>query len=417
MKKKDKQFHNEIRLADGRPLILRWTDLLYIAIIGVFTVICLELFHRMIVVYNDKYHSDIGYYIRLVSDGQAHQKRLIEFVFSRLYGINQITMEINVYLAVVIAAVIVLNFLMIRWFLKEDGIRPDRSILQLLSLTAIFMGPIYVPVFHEWYYRFSFQSFAWHSPTQQSMVLFSLIATLCFLKLFVHYDRDGVKPLWWLACAVTMFISVYAKPSFFIDLVPAVCVLFLIELIRGGKEGFLPRLGKLFLIGCSLIPGGIYMLVLNRIEYSEDAEEPGNGIAIDISHFFEQNHLLAGFLCGLAFAIVVFCVNFRRIGDRKYQFALLIFIFGLLQCMLLTETGPRANHGNFNWGRDYGDYYILLVSLVLALENFLDKDFMPGGRPAARKIYLAVIGILFLLHVLSQMKYFYLILTGHGYYI
>ena len=416
MKDKVRNHSNEIRCRDGQPLILRWTDVCYAVLITGISALCLELFHRMIVVYKDVYHSDIRYYVRSAADDSSlHWKRLIEFVFSKLYDINQDTMELNIYLALVIAAIIVVNFLMIRYYLKEDGIFPARQVIQFFSIAALFMAPIYVPGFHAYFYRFSFDVFAWHSPTQQSMVLFSMIATLCFFKLFLSYE-DGLHAGWWLAAPVTVFLSAYAKPSFYMDLAATVCILFLIELIAGGREGFLRRLWRLFLMGCTLIPAGLYLILLNRIEYAEGGDSEDK-VVIGFTNMFAQPHIKAGFLCGLALAIVVCAVNIRRLSDRQYRFAALILLTGILQWLFISEEGPSAAYGNFSWGRDYGDYFILLVSVALALGNWYSRDRLFGGRKTPQVIYFIIVGGLFLLHLLSGLCYFYLVLTGHGYYI
>lgn len=408
---------NEIICRDGQPLILRWTDLIYVTVIGLISVVCLELFHRMIVVYHDVYHSDIRYYVRSAADDTSlHWKRLIEFVFSKLYDINQDTMEMNIYLAVVIAAIIVVNFLVIRFYLREDGVFPQRHVIQLFSVTALFMAPIYVPGFHEYFYRFSFDCFAWHSPTQQSMILFSMIASLCFLKMFLEYDRGGLRFGWWIASAVCIFLSAWSKPSFFMNLAVSVVILFVIELIAGGSEGFPGRLAKLFIMGCSLIPAGLYVILLNRVEYAEGGASEDE-VVIGFVNGFAQSHMKAGFLCGLALAILVCAVNIRLLGDRKYRFAACILLTGILQWLFISEEGPSAAYGNFSWGRDYGDYFILLISVTILLRNWYQRDVLFRGAKPLQAVYFLAAGALLLMHLISGIVYFWLILTGHGYYI
>lgn len=409
---------NEIRTADGGPLILRWTDIAWTCVIAVISFLCLELFHRMIVVYHDVYHSDIRYYVRAAADENSlHWKRWIELIFSKLYDINGITMEINIYLAAVIAGIIIVNFLVLRFFLRDDGVSVPRHVIQLFSITPLFVTPIYVPGFHAYYYRFSFDSFAWHSPTQQSMILFSMIATICFMKLFLHYeDKLTVRWwIWWIASAFTIFMSAYSKPSFFMDLAATVVILFIIELIAGGGKGFILRLAKLFAMGCTLIPAGIYLIVLNHIEYTLGASE--DEVVIGFVNGFAKDHMKAGLLCGTAFALVVCIVNIRLLADRKYRFTACIFFTGVLQWLFLSEEGPSANYGNFSWGKDYGTYFILLISVAIALRNWQQRDTLFKGRKVPQTIYFVCIAVLFVLHVLSGLNYFRLVLTGHGYYI
>lgn len=394
---------------------IHWYDAVYVALIALVSSVCFQLFGRMIIVYQDKYHSDIGYYVRSAADdSRPHWKRLIEFVFSKFHDIQGGTLEINIYLALVIAAIIVVNFLVIRFYLRSDGVEPPRYVLQAASIAALFMSPIYLPGIHEYFYRFSFDSFAWHSPTQQSMVLFSLIASICFLKVFLNYE-DRVHPGWWLASALTIFLSAWSKPNFFMDLAITVVVLFIIELIVNRRISFLSRLGKLIIMGCSLIPAGVYMFILNRVEYG--SEESEDRVVFGFVNTFAQNHVKTGFVCGLAFALVVCVVNLGLLKDRKYRFAAGIFFAGILQWLFLHEEGPSAKYGNFTWGRDYGDYYLMLISVTIAILNWYSRDRFMGGKRIPQYVYFVIIGVLLLMHLGCGLYYFYLILTGHGYYL
>lgn len=418
MEQEQKQCRLRDRLKDGYTVVIRWTDILWVTVIGLFSGVCLELFYRMIVDYNDKYSSDMRYYVVTnVTSGEEHD-RLLGFLFQIFYDISQSTMEANIYLAAVIAAIIVVNYLVIRFFLRDDGMLEGipRSAMQFFSVAVLFIGPIWVPVIHGWFYRHSFQSFAWHSPTQQSMTLFSMIASLCFLKMYLYYEEKGAHPGWWIATAVTVFLSAFAKPSFLFGLVAAVVVMFVIDLLRGGKDGWLRRIGRLFVMGCAIVPSGIYVLWLHTQEFDDSgAAEEVHKVILDISHVIHYDNLPAAVICGMAFPLVVCFANIRRLKDRKYQFTFWIFFMGVLQWALLTETGRRGKYGNFGWGQVYGSYFITLVSCALALENFYHKDSIFAGKKTARTIYFIVLAILLVLHIASQLYYFQLILTGHGY--
>ena len=161
-------------------------------------------------------------------------------------------------------------------------------------------------------------------------------------------------------------------------------------------------------------PGPIPRLEILRKPASISAYEYEDFVIHD---YVAQPHIKAGFLCGLALAIVVCAVNIRRLSDRQYRFAALILLTGILQWLFISEEGPSAAYGNFSWGRDYGDYFILLVSVALALGNWYSRDRLFGGRKTPQVIYFIIVGGLFLLHLLSGLCYFYLVLTGHGYYI
>ena len=411
---------NEAQLLNkGYTVTLRWHDLIWVTAIGVLFVTCLEMFYRMIINYNDKYMSDMHFYvITNAQEGVVHD-RLLGFLFAFFFKINGNTMEANVYMAAVIAATVVVNFLVILFLTREDGMldHVPRYAMQFFSLAALFIGPAFVPVLHEWYYRKSFSAYAWHSPTQQTMTLLSLIASLCFLKMYIHYEEKGVHPGWWLATAAMVFMSAFTKPSFFFDMSITVIVLFLIELFAGGMKGMGKRFAKLFIMGCAMIPAGLYVLFLHTREFNNaeaalDGEE--HKILFEISHIFSEKPV-SGFIFGMTFALIVFIVNFKRFKDRKYLFTLGIFLAGVLQWALITESGKRGNYGNFSWGKVYGTYFINLVSTAIALENFYNKDSVFKGKEIARKVYLVILAAVLAVSLFSQLRYFFLILTGHGY--
>lgn len=394
-----------------------WTDFVWVAAISALAVVCLEMFHRMIVNFNEKYDSDMRYYAVIKHQNGEKQDRLIGYMFEKLYNINDSTMEITIYLAAVIAAIVVVNFIVIRFFLKEDAMLDlvPRYVIQAASLIAPFVGPIYFPILHEWYYRHSFETFAWHSPTQQSMVLFSMIATLCFLKMFLPYE-EKISVGWWVATMFTCLLTASAKPSFIIDFCLTVIIFFLVELLSGGKDNMWGRFKKLFIMGLSVVPAGLFTLWIMGNQFGDTTINEGEhhiiyGLKVILSHKDVPREMMFG----IAFALIVGAVNFRRFKDKKYFLSLLIFLTGIFQWAFFSETGKRAAHGNFDWGRMYGNYFLTLICLVLLIENIYYPDSVFAGNKKARKIYIAIALIVLAMSVLSQLNYFRLILTGHGY--
>lgn len=402
---------------EGFNLRLYWTDFAWAGAILALSTICLELFYRMIVDFNDKYESDVRYYVSSrIMKGEKHD-RILTILFEKLYRINENTMEANIYLAAVIAAIIVMNFIVIRFFIKDDGMLDavPRYSMQAASLAAIFVGPIYFPVLHEWYYMHSFESFAWHSPTQQSMTLFSMIATLCFLKMYLKYE-EKISVGWWMATMIFCVLSASCKPSFIVDFILTVVIFFLVELFAGGKEEMGKRFIKLFVMGLSLVPAGIYTLWLQTKEFGDTTLNEGeHHIVFGLKVLLSHDDVFREMIFGMAFALVVMIANIKRFKENKYFLTLLIFLTGVFQWAFFSETGKRANYGNFDWGRMHGNYFLSLICLALLLENIFVEDSVFPGNKKLRKVYIVIALIVLAMSVLSQLNYFRLILTGHGY--
>ena len=411
------QNNNHNNLNKGIDVRLYWTDAIWASGIGLLFVASLELFYRMIVKYNGKYPSDMRAFTHgAVTDGEIHT-RFIESLFQVFYNLNHATIEMNIYLATVIAAIIVSNFVLLRYFLLKDGAYESmpRWAVQTAAFVSFFTGPIYFPILHEWYYLHSFASFAWQSPTYQTMVLFSLIAFVCFLVMYLNYEERISAP-WWIATCFTALLSASAKPSHIIDFIPAMVVLFLFELFSDGIEKAKNKLKKLFIMGCSLIPSGIYIIWLHTMEFGEvnkDGEE--HHVIVGLHVLLGHKDGLTMFLFGVTFAIVVFIANYKRFKESKYFLSALVFVMGVVQWAFVTETGENAKHGNFDWGLLFGDYLITLVCFAILLQNIYNKDSLFNGNKNKQRVYFVITGIVLLLSVLSQLNYFMIILSGRSY--
>ena len=417
MKETDaKQLRN--RLSKGYDFKLYVTDLVWLASLGTLFVVCLELFYRMIVNYHGHYKSDVPFYVVENMTNGVPSVRMLDYVYRFLYSINHTTLEINICMAATIVAIVVANYLTIRYFIKEDGCIASvpRYAIQFFSVAMLFMGAIYVPVIFERYYKHTFKAFAWHSPTQQAMTLFSVIAALCFLKMYVDYETKGVHPGWWIATTVSVFLATFPKPSFTLNLMPAVVVMFIADIIRGGKDGFLTRFKRLFIMGCTIIPSGLYLIHLNTVKFTDNMQYgEEHEVVFGISQVLSYDKLWGAVLFGITIPIVVFIFNLPRFKDPKYRFAGYIFVMGMLQWGLLTETGKRGEHGNFTWGRMIGIYYLTMAAAVVFLEIYYDKDGNFIGDDKKRKLFLIIAGVVIIAAMISQLNYFRLILTGHGY--
>ena len=410
----EKKMLNKKALGEGYKLTLYPGDFVWLAALGAMFVVCLELFYRMIVNYHGNYPSDLRFYAVNNIENPEEKGRLIGELFEYLYRINQDYVEIDVFMAALIVMIIVANFVTIRFFIKDDGYldKVPRYAIQFFSVALLFMGPIYVPFVYERYFRHAFKSFAWQSPTHQAMLFFALLAMICFLKLYMNSEEEGLSIKWWLLTAITTFMATFAKPSYTINLALAVVVMFIIDLIRGGAKDVAKRFARLFVIGCSLIPSGIYMLWLF---FGDSQFDDDHTVIIDFAHVLEFDNIPGAIVFCLTLPIAVFALNSERFKDPKYRFSLYIFIMGMVQWAMFYETGKWAKHGNFTWGRTLGIYFIMLASAAVILEIYYDKEGKFADKPRKRRIYLIILAVILAASILSQLNYFRLIITGHGY--
>ncbi len=386
-------------------------DGLYLLVIALFSGVCYELFYRMCIRFNDKYRSDFEWYINLPTSEYKEKHRLIGWALDLMYRNGIEVKGMVVMFAVTIACIILVNYAYISFFTKD--ISKNRTARELFSGIMLFIGPIYVPVIHEYYYRWSFQSFAWHSPTQQEMILFSIISVICFVKLYEN-SEDTIAWKWWIATAITVFLSTFSKPAFAIDLMLATVVLFLMDLFVRNGEKLSSKFVKRFLMGLSLVPSAIYLLIIVKYNFNGEDELQQASVNFTIEHLKKYPNLGAAIVCGLAFSIVVWLANTNLLKEKRYRTIIVIFVIGVLQWSVLREGGVRERHGNFAWGRQVACYLLTLTSIAIAINNWNEKDFLKD-KALIRKLYFALLGFLLILHVGSQLRYFYMICRGHSY--
>ena len=413
----EKDHKEEILLQKRDGFRYFWYDFVWVFVICLAYGVLVDLFRKMIAGDLDSYRSDFPFYAKKIIEGYKPD-RMVEFISRALYDLTGGTTGFNIYAALVVTATIVLNYLVISYFVRGDGLEETvpRWSVEIASVLLFFVGPVYFPHIHQFYNKGSFASYAWHSPTQQAMTLFSLIALLCFMRMYLGYE-EGVSVRWWLATAATMFLSAFAKPSFIICMVPGVTVLFILELIAGGKDGAGQRFAKLFAMGCTLIPAGLYILWLNTKEFGDEALNGGEfHVIFGLQVLRGKEEVFNMFFFGMLFTIVIFAANYKRFRDRKYLIALILFVFGFLQWALFAETGARARDGNFSWGRIFATYYLALACVTIFLENIFDRRTVLFKSRGMQNAYYIIAGTALCMALLSQMNYFRMIIMGQSYY-
>ena len=147
----DRKLLKKNRFSDGYSVRIYPWDFVWAAAMGVMFALCLELFYRMAVNYNHKYPSDLYYYA--VQNPRTHDEkgRFIGKLFEFFYNINEEVFEAAVFLAFLMVGIIIANYLVIYYFVRDDGYinKVPRYSMQFFSMAAIFMGTIYVPVILE----------------------------------------------------------------------------------------------------------------------------------------------------------------------------------------------------------------------------------------------------------------------------
>lgn len=394
-------------------------DIVYIISLLMLAYVCFRLFGWMLVNYNRQYRSDIPAYVMILEERPDSNLRIIYVIFRSLLalpdalGLADPEIGIHVFLALMIVLICLANYYYIRYFSEGDTSRPlTRLAVSFFSIAVIFAGPIYIPDIHPCFYRDTFPTFAWHSPTQHLLTFFSVLATASLFKLMDRYREKIVKP-WWIAAAVLFFMSAWSKPSYIIIIAPAMVIVFLIELFIKNELPFGTRFVRLFVIGLCLVPSGLYIIRLYNHVYNGGSE---SSVVVGMNTPAEGPPLYIALICSMLFPLIIMLFNCKNIfSDRRLMLVVFLAVTGLLEMMFLGESGWRSEHGNFSWGCMIGGYMLMLTCLAQFINNFCDKDFLADKKPLKGVYYLAACGSL-AMHLLSNIYYFIGLYNGAGFY-
>lgn len=388
----------------------RATDSIYVVLLLLIVVVFSEFFHRQTIRYNGGYISDTIVYAQNI--GNVERSRMIAWVFDKLNTLDGSYYAISIFMSVMVVATVIVGFYFVNFFIRRENITVERYAVQAASFCVLFSGPIYIPILHPHFYAGTCPKYAWHSPTEIAMVLFAMLSVIMFIRIYDSYF-ESIVFLQWLGLVITVFISAWAKPNFMIAFAPVVLVVILADLIRRKEYGLFYRFKRAVMLGSAMIPGGVFILFLNHLEFS--GENRRGGIAINIGYFLkEMDYPIVSIVCSLAFPAVVFAFNYRKFRDIAYKIILGTFFVGTAEYLIFVETGTRIDHGNFGWSRQVGEFILFGYAVAQLIINYKDSEYL-SDKPTLRKAYFVIAGLLLAAHIISQLVYIQYLIRGHLY--
>lgn len=271
----------------------------------------------------------------------------------------------------------------------------ERGPALLASLLAHVCGPWILPGQPEMYLGV-FNGNILHNMT----LLFSRMPVpLALLFFFRLWDarRDRLRLSDWLGLTLALALSTLFKPSFLGAFAPAVLVMLAWDFIRTRCRGFKNE----FLIGLAVLPSAAVLLWSSSVLFAEDFAGTSSGVALRTLTAAGLASLLVMYLRGL---LLPLWSHFTQ-GVREAERGHLRIVWGvlgvaILEALTLTETGFRANDGNFEWGSltVYPTVFALSIALLWRL---LARTDWKDRRAAAQ----AAVGVVLLLGHLAVGAY------------
>lgn len=298
-------------------------------------------------------------------------------------------------LSLVLTANQLLGVLTLWLLLRELLPGLGRSPALLCSLLAHVCGPWILPGQTEMYLGV-YNGNVLHNMT----LLFSRMPVpLVLLFFFRLWDarESGLRLRDWLGLALTLALSTLFKPSFFGAFAPLVLGLLVWDFVKTRCRGFRNE----FLIGCAVLPSAAVLLWSSSVLFAEDFAGTSSGVALRALTLTGLLSLLVMYLRGLLLPVWSHALQgVKEPARRHLRIVWGILGVAILEALTLTETGFRANDGNFEWGSLtlYPTVFALAVALLWRLIR--RTDWRKRGDAAK-----AAVGIVLLLGHLAVGAY------------
>lgn len=285
----------------------------------------------------------------------------------------------------------------------------SNTVVSVLALAIMFVGPLYIPWFNENYYLGQYISNTWHNPTNLMVKPFVVLSFYYIVKILDGFNDGNYNKKDYICLAIIAPLSCIAKPSWIQIIIPALAI-YLIMLLACS------RTKKTFLfclrVASSFVPAVLVILIQFIYLFGHVTEEQTSGIVIKPFYCWLQysNSPIISFLISMSFPIVVFVCNIKKLRDTDVKLSIYLIISGFLEYILLVEDGPRANDGNFGWGAALS----VLITHVVAMEKFLSFNDICDTAQIRDKIKLYFQWLMLFLNLWFGIRYYYQLVTVPG---
>lgn len=283
-------------------------------------------------------------------------------------------------LSLVLTANQLLGVLTVCFLLRRMFPTLDTALALLAAILAHVCGPWILPGQTEMYLG------VYNGNVLHNMTLLFSRTTVPLVLLFFFRLWDSresrLRLKDWLGLALTLALSTLFKPSFLGAFAPAVLVMLIWDFIKTRAKGFKNE----FLIGCAVLPSAAVLLWSSSVLFAEDFAGTSSGVALRALTLGGLLSLLVMYLRGL---LLPLWSHFTQ-GVREPERGHLRIVWGvlgvaILEALTLTETGFRANDGNFEWGSLalYPTVFALAIALLMRLVQRTDRKKRPDAVKAA----------------------------------
>lgn len=239
-----------------------------------------------------------------------------------------------------------------------------------------FSMPWYVKWFNSYHYEGQYGINAFFNPTHVAVKPFGLLAFLYAVDLILLYrGKETVfcrgeksKKYLYALFGVSLFVSVFAKPTFLFMLLPAGVIYLCVDMGRAllKKDGSWKKVwGFMWRIGCVSIPSVIYLAVSYAAFYMWGGTNADSRVAVypifTAWSMFSPN-IFKSWVFSMVFPIWMVATSPKYFFKSvEGQLALTGYLVGTTEYAFLVETGSKLTYCSFAWEMISG---MLLVWVV-----------------------------------------------------
>lgn len=309
----------------------------------------------------------------IISDVPAHiglalgnnDYTLASYIVRALYALFDEHRALTL-LSMILSANVCLGVLTLWWLICRMFPELDRVYGLLAVILAHLCGPWIIPGYQPEMYLGVYNGNVYHNMT---MLFSRTFIPLCFGFFFELWDRrhGKISLAPWLGMTVSFLVCTLFKPNFAFAFIPMLGIWLIYDFIKYRAKFFVNEV----LMGLTVVPAGLACIGQYLVLFAEDFAGTSSTMALRILLGAELVYVLVMYLRGLL--LPIFSLGLQGGKEKKQREHILLMaacnVLAIFEACILTETGFRANDGNFEWGclALYPSLFALSIALLFRM--------------------------------------------------
>lgn len=366
----------------------------------IFFIVC---YNYLFNIHMDDIHAHFEAAIEIKKENNQYPANFLLYWLTNLG--NTLYIQKGIFITIICASIIAKFIITFYSLHKNLNVHFYWLLLGALALLFIISLPN-LHILQKLFYLGSFTPNVWHNTT----IIFVMPVAMLLFYYSILKNKEETN---YFFTILLIILNAIIKPSFLFVLIPLWGIFALIELrqmISFNRHMLFIMLTLLIIVSQAYI---IYTLNVGSLQQEK------SGITINFLHFYKllfpnaEIKLLFALVSGYLFPFLYLIAskeyrNFYSLHQlhklSKDTVALiscwLLVIFSILIFVFISESGPRAAHGNFYWQIVPSTYLLYLTSFILFLKNW--KRLKPIWKYTISSVFCigVVFGLLYFIKVL-----------------